>query len=475
MISNYKKISIIYGHGGHNCAVALKKRLLELHTEKGFPIDPHIIADEVMDGKEIFTRVRDIISSSSLCIILLTFDDIAKTRVRQNVLVEIGMASILVGKDNFIVFSEKSPLPNNFPSDIRGILNPNLLDIRKQNEAVEKITNAIMEKLDLKSQFDETRNEKYLYDYLHVLDGIPDEVFSEKPDLQMKHILEEWLRMLESFTFAEERILFFLERIVFIPIFPADDDLKHFLNKTQILITEGKGAEELDAAVKLSKKIMRYEFFREFKDINGFHKASGSDYRQLAEEIKELDLCQFNWFVRVIQLDYAALAGLHYCRSKDADKSGKLEVLESVISDFNEVESLIAEFCRKAGDLWSGYVLYNLSRAYEQLYNIDVSPEKENLLEKVREYSQKAISTRREWINKMKGVFSTALSFDYFLAQNHEFELYSSIPSYYNGDPANRARKIQDILAELSCYCESTGLKKLLILKERLEKMAEGN
>ena len=138
MINKYKKVSIIYGRGGRECALRIQENLSELHDKKGMPVESHLLADELLSSADIVSRVRDIISSSAMCIILLTFDDVDGTRVRQNVLIEIGMALVLIGRDRCFAVSEKQILPDDFPSDIRGALNVNHMDIRDVENVTKK-------------------------------------------------------------------------------------------------------------------------------------------------------------------------------------------------------------------------------------------------------------------------------------------------------------------------------------------------
>ena len=96
MISKYKKVSIIYGRGGRDCALQIHHRLQALHEQDGMPVEAFLLAEELLSSADIIDRVRDILSASSICVILLTFDDADGSRVRQNVLIEIGIALVLL-------------------------------------------------------------------------------------------------------------------------------------------------------------------------------------------------------------------------------------------------------------------------------------------------------------------------------------------------------------------------------------------
>ena len=61
---------------------------------------------QILNSENIVSTIKAIISESDVCIILLTFDDIRNTRVRQNILIELGMAMVLLdsSKIYYLVF-----------------------------------------------------------------------------------------------------------------------------------------------------------------------------------------------------------------------------------------------------------------------------------------------------------------------------------------------------------------------------------
>lgn len=62
---------------------------------------------EILSSANIMEAGQDIISDSSACLIILTFDDIDNTRVRQNVLIELGMALAYIRKENCFFLCDK--------------------------------------------------------------------------------------------------------------------------------------------------------------------------------------------------------------------------------------------------------------------------------------------------------------------------------------------------------------------------------
>ncbi len=276
MIQEYKKISIIYGQSGRDCAKAIHRKLQKLHDEKGMPVVSYLLAEELLSSEDIVSRVKDIIVSSAQCIILLTFDDADKTRVRQNVLIEIGMALVLVGRERCYVVSERPFLPDDFPSDIRGALNLNCLDIRNADETAEKITAVMTKKLKIKTQSKILEDRRYVYDYMKLLSDVPGYIFEEKPDLQMEHILDTWQGKISQFTFTEERICYILERVIFLSIFPGKNKLLQTMAQMKDLIrtevrdfTEEETEELIAGRMLVMRVFFATPFWRKLQSKNG--------------------------------------------------------------------------------------------------------------------------------------------------------------------------------------------------------------
>lgn len=494
MINRYQKISIIYGTGGRECALSIHRMLQGLHNQEGMPVESHLLAEELLSSADIVNRVRDIISASSRCIILLTFDDQEGERVRQNVLVEIGMALVLIGRDKCYVVSEKKFLPDDFPSDIKGALNPNYMEIRDAEESAKIITKTIVKNMRLKTHLGILEDTKYIYDYMKVLDDIPTSIFEEKPDLQMEHILDTWLEHVFSFTYTEERICYILERVVFFPIFPGNQKMEHFLRRmkeairTEIRDFNEEETEDLIAGRSLVMRILEYVELRQTQDRTIGDSMLLYEFERIAEELESIiERCDqgelsLNWYIKIAALDYAALSRMHMMNMISESEINRNDLQEKVIDPLLRIEEIIKKNCRRAGELWNGYVYYNLSRAYEKVYRLeqkavqdgkaDSGQQSDNTFRMIKEYSLRAISIRRRWIeNGMKGIFSTALSYEYFLAVKHEYEQCEALPGYSEKTPEKMTEDIRRTLAELSVYCKTTGLEKLFIIRDSFEKM----
>ena len=493
MIDKYKKISIIYGGSGVECAREINNRLKKLHDEEMFPVKSHIIANQILGGSNIFRDVKDAISQSALSIIILTFDDVNGTRIRQNVLIELGMALMTVPHtDNCIFLSEKYPLPDDFPSDLKGWINPNYFDKNNLNEIADKVCSEVKRMLGCRSHSNILSSQSYLYDYGNILNDIPNSIFEEKSDIQLEHILDCWQDNIASFDFVSERIMYVAERIKFFPDFNSNNKFFAFLNNVRGLIKAKEidydkwGASYINTACTLIDTILDYTDIKLRKDVIRCMKDPKSNLA-LAEECagkfsaivyklqkiinKTEDRSKeynYNWLLLTLAYEYLALAKMKVLNFVDSYSDDNLNTLNYVIACYEKVIEISEDYGGPSSNLWLGYAQYDLTRAYEYVYRITGNTD---ILEKIRNYSHSSIVTRRDWckINSFKGVFTNALSFEYFLVRKHELEMRFTIDGY---SPTTKTQMIKDIESldeELKQYCDSVELGRLYDMKSSID------
>jgi len=213
MIKTYSIIAIIYGGSGRECAQAVEKAIKDMHKEGKYPIVPYILAKEVLNSFSIINKVKELIERASASVIILTFDDVDNTRVRQNVLIEMGMALAFTGIERCFFLSEKEQLPEDFPSDLKGDINPNVFDKNNTCDIANRLKSTLIADLNLISNAGILNNSHYVYDFRHVLDDIPAHIFNENANSQMQHILDEWYNNICSFDYVYEKIMYIAERI----------------------------------------------------------------------------------------------------------------------------------------------------------------------------------------------------------------------------------------------------------------------
>lgn len=491
MINKYKNISIIYGASGKECALKMDAELKRLHLNEFYPIRSYILANEILSSSSILDTVKDIIASSSACIVILTFDDMDGTRVRQNVLVEVGMALMLLDKRNCFFISEKRTLPEDFPSDLQGVVNPNYFDKNDLDDVVRKTTQELIHHLGIKHYRDILSDNNYIFDYKRVLDDIPLHIFEEKADVQLEHILDEWEKNIRSFEFVVERIMYLVERLKFFPDFNCNERFFAFLARIQDMIrpTE-RDFEFYDRAYlintcNLVSNIIRYSTIKLNKHVlDCIAKPKENrdelrryqvEFREIADELRdfvtsyESGRFQYNWLLKILAYEYVGLAYMKYIACTDRFDESILPLMDYIIESYEKAIETAKYNDPYSKILWMGYTQYNLTRCFENLYK--VTGDNKHLIS-MEEYSQKSIATRRKWFteNTFKGVFSNALSYEYFLVCRYEYELSFKYKQYAQlNTSADILGGLDKLKAELNQYCETTGLGRLYDMRDSID------
>ena len=496
MIHKYKKISIIYGASGRECAIKIDEQLRKMHLDELYPIQSCVLAKEIMSSASILSVVKETIAASSACVIILTFDDVNNTRVRQNVLVEIGMALTLIEKENCFFISERQHLPEDFPSDLKGMINPNYFDKEKLDEVAHHLCEEIKEHLKIKDYRDILSDDGYVFDYTQILDDIPVQIFEEKADVQLEHILEQWENNIESFEFVSERIMYLIERLKFFPDFNNNARFFEFISKVKDFIKPQErdykvfGKRYINylcgftnnllnyTEVKLDKEFLKYLAAPEnYKEHRYKYKYQ---FQSIAEELKEfVDLIEkeddefhYNWLIQIMAYEYVALAFMKMIACDAVYDESVMEILNNVVYYYEKTMEIAKNHDPYSKNLWMGYAQYNLTRTYENMYRITKDAK---YLDNMRDYSYKSMLTRKQWFqnNKFKGVFSSALSFEYFLVCKFEYELQYKIKEYGNNKAEEIVSGLENVKKELNQYCESTGLGRLYDMRDGIDSLIE--
>ncbi|MBO7342205.1 MAG: nucleotide-binding protein [Clostridia bacterium] len=494
MINKYKNISIIYGASGKACALKMDSELRRLHLDEFYPIKSFILANEILSSSSILDTIKQIIASSCACIVILTFDDVEGSRVRQNVLVEIGMAMMLIDQKNCFFISEKQTLPDDFPSDLQNVINPNFFDKNDLDGVAKKTCAELVRHLGLKHYRDILKDPNYIYDYKKVLDDIPTNVFEEQADLQLDHILDEWERNVASFEFLPERIMYLAERLKFFPVFNSNDRFFRFLSGVQELIKPTEKDFELYGhaymiqscnfindildytKTKLDKTVlMHLSNPAQYRAENRSHQF---EFKEIADGLRDFveafedGTYEYNWLIKVLAYEYTALAHMKYIACVDKYDESILKMMDFVIDCYEKAASVGKRNDPYSKILWQGYTQYNLTRAYENLYKVT---HESAYLDKMQEYSQASIVTRRKWFtdNPYKGVFSNALSFEYFLVYKYEYELRHKYAAYSPDTPDEILQGLDKLKSELNSYCATTGLGRLYDMRDGIESLIQ--
>lgn len=495
MIERYKKISIIYGGSGREVATKLNEKINALHIEEFKPIVSAIVAKRVLSSASIFSQIKDAISSSDISIIILTFDDAGQTRVRQNVLVEIGMALMAVDNtDKCIFLTEKYPLPDDFPSDLKGWINANHFDRDTLDEVIDDVVQEIIDLLKIKSYRDILTSDKYIFDYENLLSDIPDEIYEKKADIQLASILTSWEEGASSFTFASERIMYILERLKFFPDFNNNVQFFSFLNALKQLV---KFSEEdfayannsfltqvcnfVNTLITYSELKLRKDVILCMNDPSANLKAAKEyefEFLSIAEKLEnfinrvESGALKVNWFMRVMAYEYAGLAYMKTVNFRNIFDDEAVGMVNKAITFYDKMLKTAECYGGTSENLWRGYAEYDLTRTYETLY---IATGKMDYLGLIHKYSRQSIVTRREWcrVNAFRGVFTNALSFEYFLVKKHELDLCLRLNGYSLYSKQQLIDATDDLSDELRNYYDSSELGRLYDMKESIVALRE--
>ena len=419
---------------------------------------------------------------------------------------------MILGKEKCYAVSDADAFLADSTNDIvQRALNLNPMDLQDPNGAACEIVKWLQDKFQVTSNKGLLQGTNYIFNHRQILNDIPLNIFEEKSDIQMKHILECWKENIQSFTFTEERIYYALERVTFFPIFTNNHRLHNFFNGIKEAIREevpdldGNESPALQECRKMVLNVIDYidcgqKLQKGGKQKNNGKIAVGEDnaykFNSIADQLEsfiskcENDSIAVSWYILIIAHDYAALARMKYVQTLHASEQ-KISLLKNIISHFLRIESVINEDTSRegAGDLWLGYTRFNLSRAYKLLLdcyketnlwkitadtsNDQLIPATEDeLIIEIRNTIKEAIMYRKNWINEeMKGIFGKALSYEYFISKQNEYTLRETLPGYYNETRAQTIQDLRDTIASLNVYCEATGLEKLLYVKDNLTEM----
>ena len=427
MIQRYKDVSIIYGGSGRRYAEALNDKLTKISQEERYPIQATIINEKILT-RELLTDVMRLFKESEFCVTFLTKEDyctignIEKKRLRQNVVFEIGMALIELGRERCILLSDFDVKESDFdlPSDM------NSLEILPfDGENLERILNDIVDKLlelsqtslitgvntDTIPKYDNllTRKE-YWVDYENIFVERPITLASEGKDF-FNDTLAYWITECKSLPHYDEKCIYLLERIGFLPIFGKIPAAVSFMEQAEELIkcyysSDIKyygDSELLDFTNNLVQCVIDYTILKT-KDTN----TSGRTrkYKSLLQDLLSENLPDENTVNPLLLVAYYDYLGLTYLRIYRAEKneSDLLKAKESFLSSLKYVSSVDMSL-----QIWSGFLNYNLARVYSELGDSD----------KAEKYYKKAIKIRNRWLktSSYNVTVRNALSFEYFIAK----------------------------------------------------------
>jgi len=426
MIEKYCDIAIIYGGSGKEYAEALNKRICEASRKERFPLKAHVIMEKILT-EELLSGVIDLFRESEFCVIFLTADDCFETengkvrRLRQNVVFELGMALMQLGRDRCFLLSDfdyKSP-EFELPSDMKSLnikrFNPDKLDAQ-----IETVLEKILEFTPETDETVSTRKKIPQYKNLFFRDTYYvqyENIFQNRHSMQategiefFREILDYWLIDCESLNFYDEKCMFLIERIGFLPIFGHIPEVDNFLKKAAILV-ESYNEEDiqyynhnvgvLNYVKNLLSCVIEYTRIKTYDD-----RVIKAKYERLLRRFlttKCSDERTINPLILVLYYDYL---GLTYLKIHKADPND--ELLDKALDSFQKAMEYVDKVDMSLR-VWSGFLTFNIARVYSKMKDA----------EKMVEFFETSIAIREGWLRSSKYNITTrnALSYEYFLVR----------------------------------------------------------
>ncbi len=464
MLYGYKKISIIYGGVGSFYASEIEKALKNLHQSEHYPIKVDCINTDWVSHNVL----RDVISAikdSDLIYIVFTLDDIGsrksdfeksgdsalKPRLRQNVLIELGMALAVtdmnIDRIKVIANFDKNALGDDFPSDIRDALAIRAFSDDKFSEVLISICEYVKSEFSLPQTKEVLKDESVVIDFENVLKEYDKYEFNPTKRIRtLKDIMSHWRETLDGFDFIEEKFVFALERLKAFPIFGNGKSLVDWIRNFQSALKIDKVELSERKFFKMIKRIidlcLEYTVIKSDDDTeNDFSAYSfvASEFEELYEQVKDYLLTggNINPVALFCLYEYYGLTEMRLFRVEPSR-----ERIEKIISLYSEgvdiAESVDSEF-----NLYSGYITFNLGRAY--FYRYELTGDK-NDLAKFRRFMDKTLVIRKKWkeASDFPECFINALSYEYFYAKSEYVKMLYKVSVYSKDNVIAEADKIID-------------------------------
>lgn len=465
MISKYVDVSIIYGGTGRKYAAMLKKRIDELAENERYPVSACIIMESILT-RDLLSDVMRIFRDSEICVAFLTPDDISsdengkRKRLRQNVVFEIGMAMMELGRENCILlsnFDTKSP-DFELPSDMNGLEIMSFSD-EDLPSVIEKVVEKVLDmsrsfgregKKNIPQYDNLLTREKYRVDFENIFFDSPGSHFRENGNI--KDILKYWLSECGSFSHYDEKALYMFERIGFLPVFDKIPEAREWLIRTAEMLESYSESDIeyyndtriLDFTRNLVECIINYTGLKTLGDGTDLDR-----YRALLDDFLSepyLENTVLNPLISVVYYDYLGLTYMRLFRI--AGNVSDIETARGLLEKALEYSDKVDMSCK----IWGGFIMYNLARTYAF----------QEETEKAARYYKKAIKIRKDWLKYFKNnvTVRNAVSSEYFIAKLDYLDM---CKKYRLEKKKDIKKEYDDLEKELDVYCDKD---------ERLEKLS---
>lgn len=475
MIQKYKTVSIIYGGTGKKYAAEFSDKIHVLAEKERYPISAKMIMERILT-QELLSGVMNLFRESEICITFLTADDCCikengqYKRLRQNIVFELGMAIFHLGREHCILLSDfdihdpffelpsdmnsleiKQFDPDRFSEEMDDVISK-ILQLSKNSACVNGMADEIPQYNNLLTRDD------YYVDYENIFNGRYNVKCTEGSTF-LKENLRIWLEECESLPHYDERCIYLLERIGFLPMFGKIPEAQQWLLMAAKLLENYKksdiayygNTQLLDFIGGLIGNIIEYTKIK-MKDI----KVDFERYKRLLDDFLFEQIPEdgkINPLLVVIYYDYLGLIylKLFQCSGKDTYARQAQNAFCEALKYVGKVDMAL--------QIWSGFLSYNLARAYAMQGSTDLASE----------YYRRTIRIRTRWLKNSQYniTIRNALSSEYFIAKIDYIDMCGKFGLY------TESRMLQDyhnLEIELDTYCDvDDKLEQLLYIRKLLE------
>lgn len=485
MIEKYKTISIIYGGSGGNYAKTLNKMINDYETENRYPLTSRIVMEQILT-KDILAEVSNLFRETEICIAFLTAEDCCLKegeqvyRLRQNVVFELGMALFHLGREKCILlgdFADKMAQVE-LPSDMSG-LDIRFFNKQNQTQVFDEVLKKVLQLSRASSLPEESKKEipqydnllrrnRYYVDYSQLFRRYDKKIGLKNKDY-LQNLLQEWLSECKSLKYFDERLMYVLERIAFMPIFGKQDAVSNWYISAEDIVGE---YDERDIDYYQNAKLLKYaknvfnvvNTYIKYKMVDGLNPEQ-SDYEELLMNLKFTPPPKgesINPLIEVLYYDYMGLIHMHiysYTKSFDELLSAKF-CYEKIINEYLDKVDL-------GLSVWGGFLYYNLARLYGKIW--ENKPETVDTDELLNAYLR-ATSIRKRWLSVtgFNSMIQNALSYEYFIAKIDYIQQMKTLGVKTEEEINNEYQKVE---GEIESYCnDDERLERLLYVQEKLRK-----
>jgi tetratricopeptide (TPR) repeat protein len=462
MITRYKTVSIIYGGNGKEYAERLSQRIQSVSEVDRYPIEAKCIMESILT-RELFSDIVGLFKESEFCVAFLTSEDVClsqeskKGRLRQNVVFELGMALAEIGRDRCILLSDFNCRSDGFdmPSDM------NSLEVKPfEPENIDEVIDEVIDKIVRESSYSLHSSVSYKepprYDHLlnretYYLD-CENMVFCRNGENYgrkkfLSETLNNWSEECRELKHFDEKCIFLLERIVFMPMFGNTQEVKNFMQEAERQVSNYdswdagyyNNGELLNFTSDLLKNVIEYT---KLKMTNSDSEVSKElMYEELEEKFTFMDIPEkatVNPLILVVYYDYMGLTCLklhnNYSKVGALQKAG--ECFEKALKYSNKVDM--------AMKLWEGFLTYNLARTLLG----------ESRKDEAEARFRRTISIRAGWkrTSNFPPVIRNAISSEYFIAKLSHIDMLDKSMKVSKEEIREKYEKLE---IELKAYIDS--------------------